>query len=377
MKICMITTVHAPLDQRIFHKESKSLLNVGHSVTIIAPDDDKYTKQVDGIYIKTIKRAKKIFHPLTMVRVFLLGLKQDCDVYHCHEPGSLLVCSLLKIIKRKKLVYDAHEHYALLIATNPIFPKILQQIIYKISDVGEKFLTSTFPESVITVDEILGNKFREICTNVWIISNYPKIELFEDTHLKTNIENKNLIYVGGLTEERGIMEIILAFENVLKKIPDAKLLFVGGFYHQHFKSRIMDYYHKQGLEKNIDFVGQVPYSKVAGYMKEANVAISVLQPNGRYELGISVKFYEYMCAGLPIVINNFKYMKQLAEEIKCGIPVNPTDIKEISNAIIWFFEHPKKARQMGENGRRAAENCFSWEIMEKRLAKMYDEIQIN
>ncbi|MCK5108740.1 MAG: hypothetical protein KAR25_03530, partial [Methanosarcinales archaeon] len=92
-KICMLTTVHQPYDTRVFHKEAKSLAKV-HNVVLIAPDEEKVDKEVDGVRIITVKKpGNKVFHPITMWRVFKAGFKQDCDVYHCHEPGSLFVCA--------------------------------------------------------------------------------------------------------------------------------------------------------------------------------------------------------------------------------------------------------------------------------------------
>ncbi|MDD3246152.1 MAG: glycosyltransferase family 4 protein [Methanosarcina sp.] len=373
----MLTTVHPPFDSRIFHKESKSLAKAGHSVTIVAPSDSKSKKTVEGINIATVELpSSKVLHPLTMLRVFREGLKQDCDVYHCHEPGSLFVCSILKLIKRKKLVYDAHEHYSLLIANDPIFPEILRKAIFYYCEKGEKILSSLFPNSIVTVDDVLGEKFRRLSKNVWILNNFPKIDLFQNIVVDKDPDNKTLIYVGGLSKDRGTMVIIHAFEKVLEKIPDAKLLFVGSYYDENFKKEVVEYYRSKKLEKSIYFTGKVPHSKVADYMNEANVAISVLQPNGRYELGISVKFYEYMLAGLPIVINNFEYMAQLANEFKSGIPVNSSNIKEISDAIVWLFEHPSEARKMGESGRSAAINNFNWGIIEKKLLNMYEDFKI-
>lgn len=371
----MLTTVHPPFDSRIFHKESKSLAKAGHSVTVVAPFDSKSNQKVDGINIVTVKRPEsKVLHPLTMLRVFIEGMKQDCDVYHCHEPGSLFICSLLKVIRRKKLIYDAHEHYPSLIAEDRIFPDFLRVPVFFICDTGEKSLSKFLADYIVTVDEVLKEIFKKINRNVCVLSNYPKLEFFEKNDSSIENSRNNVIYVGGLTKIRGTLETIMAFEKVLEKIPGAKMTFVGGFIHPEYKKEVMDYYHSHNLEENITFTGHVSHDKVGEYMKNASVAIGLLQPNPRYELAIPVKLFEYMASGKAVVMSNFKYNSKLISEIKCGLSVDPNNIQEIADSIIWLLEHPEDAKQMGENGRQAVETEYNWENMEKRLFKLYEDI---
>jgi len=375
MKICMLTTVHPPFDSRIFHKESKSLAKAGHKVTIVAPAGSKSKKTVDGINIVTVKLpGSKILHPLTMLRVFIEGIKQDCDVYHCHEPGSLFVCSILKLIKGKKLVYDAHEHYPEMIAENSIFPNLVRPLIFLLCNTGEKFLSKHLTNTVVTVDEVLEEKFRKLNENVYVLHNYPKLELFNKNNNHSEANQNTVIYVGGLTKIRGTLETIKAFKKVIEKNKKAKLIFVGGFIHPEYEKEVMHYYHANKLEENINFAGHVSHERVADYMKKASIAVGLLQPNPRYELAIPVKLFEYMAAGKAVIMSNFTYNTKLINKVNCGITVDPTNTQEIADAIIRLLENPDEAIKMGENGRKAVEEKYSWENMEKRLFKLYEEL---
>ena len=142
MRVCILTTVHPYNDQRIFFKEAHSLAK-HFPVILIAPDEFEWSKTVDSIHVVTVKRPKsKLLHFVTLWRVFTAGLETDCSIVHCHEPGSLLVSVLLKILQGKRIVYDSHEHYGALIASDPLFPQPIKRIINAATDLFERLLIS-------------------------------------------------------------------------------------------------------------------------------------------------------------------------------------------------------------------------------------------
>jgi Glycosyltransferase len=366
MKICILTTVHDPFDSRIFHKEAKSLVKV-HEVVLIAPDKERTDKEVEGIRIVTIKKPKsKLLHPITMWRVFKAGFKQDCDVYHCHEPSSLFIGVILKVLKRKRLIYDAHEYYPSLIAENSLFPDFIRPLVRLLASVEERVLIR-FADVIVTVDQILCEKYKRYYNNVNIISNYPKLDLFEPTDL--NIENKAIIYVGGISRDRGIYQMINAANKV-----NIKLVCVGNFTDELNKNEINKFL-EEPTSKNAVFTGNVSHSKVMEYITMSKLGLSLLQPIPRYKKAVPIKLFEYMACGLPVVASNFPEISKVVEEADCGILVDPTNVDEIADAIIYLLEHPEDARRMGVNGRRAVKEKYNWEKMERRLLEVYEGLK--
>ena len=68
-----------------------------------------------------------------------------------------------------------------------------------------------------------------------------------------------------------------------------------------------------------------------------------------------------MSAGLPVVASDFPLWRQIIGEAKCGLLVNPTDIHQITEAILWLLSNSEKAEEMGQNGQRAVLKRFNWE----------------
>ena len=363
MRICILTTVHPPFDTRVFHKVAKSLAKV-HEVVLIAPDEERADKEVDGVRIITIKKPKsKLLHPTTMWRVFKAGFKQDCDVYHCHEPSSLLVSAMLKVLKRKKLIYDAHEHYPSLIAENSLFPDFIRPLVRFLADIEERTLIR-FADVVVTVDQILCKEYKKHHNNVDIISNYPRLELFKPDDL--NSENGGIIYVGGISGDRGIYQMINAANKA-----NVKLICVGNFTDELNENEITNFL-EENPSKNVVFTGLLSHSKVVEYINISTLGLSLLQPIPRYKKAVPIKLFEYMACGLPVVASNFPEIRKIVEAADCGILVDPTNVDEIANAILYLLGHPEEAKRMGENGRRAVEERYNWDKMEEKLLKLYE-----
>jgi glycosyltransferase involved in cell wall biosynthesis len=366
MRICILTTVHPPFDTRVFHKEAKSLAKV-HDVVLIAPDEERTDKDVDGVRIITIKKPKsKLLHPITMWRVFKAGLKQDCDVYHCHEPSSLFVSAILKILKRKKLIYDAHEYYPSLIAENSLFPDFIRPLVRFLADIEERLLVR-FADFVVTVDQILCKEYKKHHNNVVIISNYPKQELF--TPDGSNSENGGIIYVGGISRDRGIYQMISAVNKA-----NIKLICVGNFTDELNKNEITNFL-EENPSKNVVFTGLLSHSKVVEYINMSRLGLSLLQPIPIYEKAVPIKLFEYMACGKPVVASNFPEISKVVKEADCGILVDPTNVDEIANAILYLLEHPEEAKMMGENGRRVVEEKYNWERVEERLLELNEGLE--
>ncbi|HII03046.1 TPA: glycosyltransferase family 4 protein [Methanosarcinaceae archaeon] len=374
MKICIMSAVHSPFDTRMYYKIGKSLSNK-HEITIIAPHNKKIDEEIEGIHIITIPETKKkTTYPFTIINLFFAALKADCDAYQCELPSTLLVGVIIKILKRKKVVYDMRDYYPTLIAENAIFPDRLKPLIRVASMWCERFLCM-FADFIITVDDVMKFKYKDYNKNIITVSNYPKKSLFirKEGREKDKKEN-SVVYVGGLIKYKGIFESIKAIEIVRNEIPDVKMVFIGKFNNDGFKEEVTPYIKEQKLEENIVFTGWVPHGETIKYLEKANVGLVLLQPIERYIHAISVKLFEYMACGIPVIASDFPEMRAIVEENNCGITVDPTNIMEISDAIIELLKDPQKEKKMGENGRRAVEEKYNWENMEKRLFGLYEEL---
>ena len=371
----MLTTVHPPFDTRVFYREAQSLVNHGHKVTIIAPHTEVINEIIDGVHIKTIQKPNsKALHFLTMLKIFKEGLKIKCDVFHCHEPGSLLICFILKVLTGNKMVYDAHEYYPELIAENVFFPKVVKKPIHVIVDKGELFLCK-FCDYIVTVNESLRNRFAQFGNTV-VLYNVPSLDLFPLKDVE--MEQNTIVYAGYVSRERGLDKLLKSLLDVRKAYPNLFLL-VAGYIQDtdEFKIEVKNFIDNNSLNGNVKITGWLPYADIVTNIQKSMAGMILFQPIYYNNIiGLPNKLFEYMACGKPVIASDFPEIRAIVKEANCGLLIDSSNIDDITKAIIWIMNNPKEAQEMGSRGRKSIEKKYNWAEMEKLLFNMYDDISI-
>lgn len=86
------------------------------------------------------------------------------------------------------------------------------------------------------------------------------------------------------------------------------------------------------------------------------------------------KLFEYMSAGIAVIGSHFPLWKDIIENYSCGICVDPTDPKQIADAINFLQQNPEIAKEMGARGREAVISTFNWESEQQKLISFYNKL---
>lgn len=358
--ICMVTTAHGPSDDRIFHKECKSLVKEGYKVILIAPHDRE--EIVDGVRIvplPSVKGRLSRIAGMTLIALYL-ALKEKADAYHIHDPELLPAGFLLKILKKGKVIYDAHEDYEKKMLSKQWLRREVRKALSKMIAAAERTAGKVF-DYIFAADTNIKNKFRS--GNSAVIGNYPPLAFIT---AKGRRENGALrvIYAGGIAEDRGSRVMIRAMEHL--KDSDVELHLLGRINEEDYHPSEKVIYH-----------GFVPWREVSGHLGGADVGLLLLQPTPSYENctgeGI-IKLFEYMAMRLPVIVSDFPLLRKLVAGAGYGICVDPTDPEEIAEAIKYLQRNPDIREEMGERGRKAVVEKYNWENESMKLAAAYREV---
>ena len=96
-----------------------------------------------------------------------------------------------------------------------------------------------------------------------------------------------------------------------------------------------------------------------------------------YEYAYATKMFEYMSAGIPVIASDFALWREIIDEYKCGLCVDPNDIEEIAGAIKWLLDNPQEAQSTGQNGQKAVKEKFNWAKQEQLLLNLYKSLAGN
>jgi len=365
IKICILSSAHAAFDVRIFYKQAKTLAEVGYNVTLIA--QHKGNETIDGIKIialpEPINRLERML--LTSCRIFIKALNEKADLYHFHDPDLLLVGILLKSLTKAKVIYDAHENYPKAILTKNWLPFITRKPVSYIFNFIEKWAALRLDYIIVATDSMV----REFKKNkVVAIRNFPLLKIIRPKS-KFNFESPTVIYVGGLSEERGISEMVQAMEY-LDSSKNVKLILYGKFYPESYQDKVK---RLRGFNKVV-YLGWIRSEEVWLKMTQATIGIACFQPVENHINAMPNKLFEYMAMGLPVIASNFPLWKEIVEGNKCGLTVNPLNPREIAEAVEYLIEHQDEAKKMGENGRKAVLEMYNWKNESKKLLKIYEEL---
>jgi glycosyltransferase involved in cell wall biosynthesis len=78
-----------------------------------------------------------------------------------------------------------------------------------------------------------------------------------------------------------------------------------------------------------------------------------------------------MMCGKPIIVSDESAMANIVRNERCGVVVPYGDVPALTDALKTCRENPWLRAELGNNGRKAYEERYSWEIMEERVLRGY------
>ena len=365
-RVCHLTSVHNSDDMRVFHKECVSLARAGYDVTLVAPGTSREDQGVHvvGVGEKPVGTLNRFLSPFAG-RAYEMALSLDCELYHLHDPELLPFALKLKR-HGKKVVFDSHEFYATQLQSKAYIPKPFKKAVSAIYGAFEANVFRRIDAVVIPCTSFGKNPFEACAKRTVIVDNLPDADRFPlPQPLYPDAENA-VGYVGGVTAERGITNLVRACS-----MAGARLHLAGPVWPAYLEElQSMPEY------SCVDYAGIVPYDDVPEYCRHFSVGMSTLLNIHQYISidNLPTKVYEYMGIGLPVILSNTASAKALEKEYDSCLCVDPDRPDEIAAAIRTLLDDPERRKRMGENGYRALQERFNWKKEEKKLLELYEEL---
>ena len=367
VKVVHMTTVHSATDGRIFHKECRSLARAGFHVTSIGPHSRDAV--VDQVNIKSIRpdRTRLARMTRTVWRTYREALKQNADIYHFHDP-ELIPVGLLLRARGKCVIYDLHEDYPRDILSKEYLPRWSRQGVAWMMEQFERAACGHF-SALVVVTPLIADRFRGINKRTVIVYNYPySHELIpQDGSDSWDARKQAVAYVGGITGERGIREMVQAMGLLPPSLP-ATLELAG---HTVPRDVQLEDLHGEPGWQRVNFHGRLDLRSTFRILQSARAGLVILRPLPSFLDSLPQKLFEYMGAGIPVIASDFPLWRTIVGPSGCGILLDPRDTRAIAQAIEFILTHPEEAEEMGRRGRALLLKKYSWHTEAQKLVDLY------
>lgn len=170
-----------------------------------------------------------------------------------------------------------------------------------------------------------------------------------------------MLYAGAHGIANDLMQLVLAAE-VLKDEHDILLVTVGSGAELPIMREEVK---RRGLE-NIQLLGPVPKREMAGLLAAADVGAAILRKCEIFRTVYPNKVFDYMSAGLPVLLAIDGVARRLVEEAQAGVYVEPGDTEAMRTAILWLRDNRRQAAEMGARGESHVRKHFDRVALARR-----------
>lgn len=376
MKICIISNSHLTSDVRLYHKLAQSLAQKAETYVIsgkgminkesnpyqIIVDAESPNKNLPALYRECLRLKPDILIPV--------------------EPLTVPVALLLRRRLGCRVVWDIHEFFAhahaeryqapfrpLMRFAYLMYERVLARRVDGIIAVNQGILQQLLPGKISPKKHI-------------VLPNYPVAGVWENNQdiphgLSDLCKMKfDLIYIGGISKDRGILQLLKAATLLKKDYPLLKILIVGKFADEGIQREFNNSVSNYNLNRTIFYQEWVPADKVGLLLKRSRFGIWFFNPsNWRMRQGPSLKVLEYLAAGLPVISIKTSLMQGLIHHNELGALSPSFRAQDIAQTIIEMLRlSDEEYAAMSARCVEISQTRFIWESLEPALFGLIDRL---
>lgn len=207
-----------------------------------------------------------------------------------------------------------------------------------------------------------------------IIPNGINMELFSQNEELVEQNENVILYFGSLIRKKGLLELPLIFNEVIKKNPNAKLVLVGKDVSDIKSGNSSTWNMMQALFTNeafqkVTYLGGMPYTEI---QKQIDLATVCVFPS--FAEALPVSWIEAMAMQKAVVASNIGWAIEIMEDGVDGFLVNPKQHQEYANKIIDLLDNQTLRKEFGVNARMKINDVFSIEVVAKQSKLFYKSV---
>ncbi|WP_024590389.1 MULTISPECIES: glycosyltransferase family 4 protein [unclassified Pseudoalteromonas] len=203
-----------------------------------------------------------------------------------------------------------------------------------------------------TLDQVMEKKWDVLYNPV------PELKIKKNGH-----ETCNFIFMGELSDRKGIKDLIVAFSTV--KYRNARLMIAGNGDMDSLK-RLSE---ELNVTDKVTFLGWLDKEQKIALLAQTDV---VVLPS--YAEGLPMSILEAMSVGLPVITTPVGAVEDAITHNVHGLLVKPGNIEQISDALSDLAQNSDKRTKFGEAAKIKFLECFKDDVVAQSLSNYYQQL---
>lgn len=305
-------------------------------------------------------RLIRLLHLQVRISLKMISLSNDTDFYIFFMGQWGFLPILTAKILRKRTLWLLPSSLQTIMEYNKNISIFMKFYLY-----FQKMSMSLSDRLILHSPNLITEWKLDKYENKIIFAHEYFIEL-EEFNIKTEFnKRKNLIgYVGRLSEEKGILNLIQSIELILKDIPSLEFVIIGD---GDLKEEITNFIIKKGIEKNVKLIPWVERYKLPYYLNEMKL---VVIPS--YTESGPIIALESMACGTPVLLNKVGHISNLLTNGKNGYVMENNAPNSILKNVKNIMRSPH-LDQVSYEAQKMVKREFTFKKTVQNWQKLLDE----
>jgi len=363
MRIAIFSDTFPPAVNGVSHAAylmAKNLTDAGHEVAVFAAT--KKLKNRPDIAANKFKvyrlpslpalvyKGERLALPLGLCLYYLRKFKPD--IIHTHTlfgagMEAVLAAKILKI----PLVGTHHTFYDHYLKHVKLNFNWMKKLSWKMTAGYYNRCNLVFSPSKALAETLIDKGLK---CSIAILQNTIDTDLFKPADLEKKekakkrfgVQTRSVCYMGRLSYEKSVNQIIRAFALMRKQAPELNLMLIGDGPERKILEKLAD---DLGVRKQIIFTGMIFKNDLVEALRANEVFLSASKTEN-----MPLSVLEVMATGLPIILVREKGLAQLVQENINGFFAKTDDPSDMADKTLKLLNDEELLKKLSQGSRQMA-----------------------